>query len=77
MLEGTKYNSFSFTKPLQLTFNALFPKEKQIDGIKIRNYEASLFTSVPLSKNSYRKTSRKDFSKLIGYIFGANKTKTA
>jgi len=55
----------------------MLPEEKQIYGMEIRNYEASPFTSAPLSKNSYRKTSSKGFSKLVGYIFGANKKKTA
>lgn len=45
---------------------------KEFDSFEIRNYEASLFTSVKLSDNSYRESSRKGFSILAGYIFGGN-----
>lgn len=38
----------------------------------IRQYEASLFTSVEIPSNNYRETSSKGFSILAGYIFGAN-----
>jgi hypothetical protein len=48
--------------------------EKTVDDLEIRAYEASLFTSVPLSSSSYNKTSSEGFSKLGGYIFGANET---
>lgn len=40
---------------------------------EIREYEASLFTSVTLSTSEYRKASSKGFSILAGYIFGGNK----
>ena len=42
------------------------------ETIEIRQYEASLFTSVQMSSNNYRKTSSKGFSVLAGYIFGGN-----
>jgi hypothetical protein len=42
------------------------------ETIEIRQYEASLFTSVQMSSNNYRKTSSKGFSVLAGYIFGSN-----
>lgn len=45
---------------------------KKMGKLEIRNYKASLFTSVPLSQNSYSKSSSEGFSKLGGYIFGAN-----
>ena len=40
------------------------------ETIEIRQYEASLFTSVQMPSNNYRKTSSKGFSVLAGYIFG-------
>ncbi len=39
---------------------------------EIREYEASLFTSVKLSPSDYKKASSKGFSILAGYIFGGN-----
>ncbi len=45
------------------------------DDIEIRHYEASLFTSVQLSTNNFRKTSSQGFSVLAGYIFGGNDKK--
>jgi len=45
---------------------------KQYNAFEIRTYEASLFTSVKLSSNEYKKASRKGFSILAGYIFGGN-----
>ena len=42
------------------------------ETIEIRQYEASLFTSVQMPSNKYRKTSSKGFSVLAGYIFGGN-----
>ena len=42
------------------------------ETIEIRQYEASLFTSVQIPSNNYRKTSSKGFSVLAGYIFGGN-----
>jgi len=46
--------------------------KKKYDTFEIRNYEATLFTSVQLSGNKYRESSRKGFSILAGYIFGGN-----
>lgn len=46
--------------------------KKEFDAFEIRNYEASLFTSVQLSGNKYKEASRKGFSILAGYIFGGN-----
>ena len=46
--------------------------DKTYDTFEIRTYEASLFTSVKLSSNEYKKASRKGFSILAGYIFGGN-----
>ena len=45
---------------------------KKYDDFEIRKYEASLFTSVTLKMGEYNKASRKGFSILGGYIFGAN-----
>ena len=42
------------------------------ETIEIRQYEASLFTSVEMPSNNYRETSSKGFSILAGYIFGGN-----
>ena len=42
------------------------------ETIEIRQYEASLFTSVEMPSNNYRETSSKGFSVLAGYIFGGN-----
>ena len=42
------------------------------ETIEIRQYEASLFTSIQMPSNNYRKTSSKGFSVLAGYIFGGN-----
>jgi hypothetical protein len=44
------------------------------EEFEIRNYEASLFTSVTLSTNEYEKGSSQGFSILAGYIFGGNET---
>jgi hypothetical protein len=46
---------------------------KKYDTFEIRNYEATLFTSVQLSGNKYEDASSKGFSLLAGYIFGGNK----
>ena len=46
--------------------------KKEYDAFEIRDYEASLFTSVQLSGNKYKDASRKGFSILAGYIFGGN-----
>ena len=45
---------------------------KKYNAFEIRTYEASLFTSVKISSNEYKKASRKGFSILAGYIFGGN-----
>ncbi len=50
-----------------------FTVVKTFSGFEIRNYEASLFTSVTLPTNEYEKASNKGFSILSGYIFGGNK----
>ena len=47
---------------------------KKYDKFEIRDYEASLFTSVKLSTNEYEKGSDQGFSVLAGYIFGGNET---
>jgi hypothetical protein len=41
-------------------------------AFEIRNYKATLFTSVKLTTNDYKKGSREGFSILGGYIFGGN-----
>jgi hypothetical protein len=46
---------------------------KKYNTFEIRNYEATLFTSVQLSGNKYKDASSKGFSLLAGYIFGGNK----
>jgi hypothetical protein len=48
---------------------------KKYNDFEIRNYEASLFTSVKLKTGSYKEVSRKGFSILGGYIFGKNEKK--
>ena len=45
---------------------------KTYDDFEIRNYEASLFTSVKLSSTEYKDASSEGFRKLAGYIFGGN-----
>jgi hypothetical protein len=45
---------------------------KEYDTFEIRNYEATLFTSVQLSGKTYKDASSKGFSILAGYIFGGN-----
>lgn len=47
---------------------------KRFSKFEIRNYEATLFTSVKLSTNNYKEASGKGFSILAGYIFGGNET---
>ncbi len=46
--------------------------EKKYDKFEIRNYEASLFTSVKISTNEFKNASRQGFSIFAGYIFGGN-----
>ena len=45
---------------------------KTYDQFEVRNYEASLFTSVKLNNNKYKEVSGQGFSILAGYIFGGN-----
>ena len=47
---------------------------KSFSKFEIRNYEATLFTSVKLTTNNYKEASGKGFSILAGYIFGGNET---
>lgn len=49
--------------------------EKKYDAFEIRNYAASLFTSVKLNTKDYSTSSSKGFSILAGYIFGGNDKK--
>jgi hypothetical protein len=51
-----------------------FSVVKKYQQFEIRNYEASLFTSVKLASNKYENTSSQGFSILGGYIFGGNET---
>tara|TARA_Y100000739_G_C20559864_1_gene442562 strand:+ start:792 stop:1391 length:600 start_codon:yes stop_codon:yes gene_type:complete len=44
----------------------------EYDDFEIRNYEASLFTSVKLPSGKYKGASSKGFRILAGYIFGKN-----
>lgn len=46
--------------------------EKSYPSFEIRNYEATLFTSVKLPPSDYKASSSKGFSILAGYIFGGN-----
>ena len=46
--------------------------KKKYDRFEIRSYEATLFTSVKLSKKGYKNASSQGFSILAGYIFGNN-----
>lgn len=46
--------------------------EKKYDKFEIRNYEASLFTSVKISTNEFKNASKEGFTILAGYIFGGN-----
>ena len=48
---------------------------KKYKGFEIRKYEASLFTSVKLDTDNYKRASSKGFSILGGYIFGKNEKK--
>ena len=45
---------------------------QKYEQFEIRNYEASLFTSVQLANQGYKDTSGKGFSILASYIFGGN-----
>ncbi len=49
-----------------------FTVVKTYKDFEIRNYEASLFTSVKLSSKNYDSASSRGFSILGGYIFGGN-----
>ena len=46
--------------------------QKKYDIFEIRNYEATLFTTVKLATKKYKESSSKGFSLLAGYIFGNN-----
>ena len=46
-----------------------FKLVKKFDKFEVRQYEATLFTSVKLSTNEYEKGSSQGFSILAGYIF--------
>jgi hypothetical protein len=46
---------------------------EKYDLFEIRNYEATLFTTVKLATKKYKESSSKGFSLLAGYIFGNNK----
>ena len=46
--------------------------EKKYDLFEIRNYKATLFTTVKLATKKYKESSSKGFSLLAGYIFGNN-----
>lgn len=48
--------------------------DKTLGGIEIRTYEARLFTSVPITANTYKEASSSGFSKLGASIFGANES---
>ena len=45
---------------------------KEYKNFEVRNYEASLFTSIKLTTSKYEQASSKGFSILAGYIFGGN-----
>ncbi len=47
---------------------------EEYNDFEVRDYEATLFTSVKLETKGYRKSSGKGFSILAGYIFGGNET---
>ena len=47
--------------------------QKKYDIFEIRNYEATLFTTVKLATKKHKESSSKGFSLLAGYIFGNNK----
>ena len=49
--------------------------EKIYGNFEVRNYEATLFTSVKLETGDFKKGSSQGFSILAGYIFGGNKDK--
>ena len=48
---------------------------KKYDTFEVRDYEASLFTTVKLPTGDYKKASNRGFSILAGYIFGGNDKK--
>ncbi len=52
--------------------NYPFKVTKTYENFEIRDYEASLFTSVKLSTKDYKEASSRGFSILAGYIFGGN-----
>ncbi len=46
--------------------------KRKYKQFEIRNYEATLFTSVKLTTEGYKNSSSKGFTILAGYIFGKN-----
>lgn len=48
---------------------------KKYDNFEVREYEATLFTTVKLPYKEYKEASNKGFSILAGYIFGGNEEK--
>jgi hypothetical protein len=46
--------------------------EKKYEYFEIRNYEATLFTSVKIPSKKFKESSSNGFRILAGYIFGAN-----
>lgn len=49
--------------------------EKEFENFEIRNYEASLFTTVKVNTSEYEEGSSTGFRSLGGYIFGGNEKK--
>ena len=49
---------------------------KEFDGFEIRHYEPATFSYVTLDVDSYDKGASMGFSKLGGYIFGANENQS-
>lgn len=47
---------------------------KKYENFEIRNYEATLFTSVKIATNEYNNAASQGFKILAGYIFGGNET---
>ena len=60
------------TKPAIETYP--YTVMKQFDRFEIRKYEASLFSTVRMETNEYRRAAYGGFSVLAGYIFGGNKS---
>ena len=49
-----------------------YTTEQTYEDFEIRNYDATLFTSVQVGSGTYKETSSQGFSVLAGYIFGDN-----